>query len=141
MWSSHLDLKLDVIEEADNSRFANSDDIRLVNPIASFSNYKLTTSSGKQLEDISHAHIVPLRYKLITYAKDFDDLSIRFDLDCVRRRELTNNKNIKGEFDIKVMLKDVFGFAEYHEKVTNCLNYQLTLTRNEDAAALHKAVH
>ena len=39
--------------------YVDGNDIRLVNlcPIALFSNYKLTTSSGKQLEDISHAHI------------------------------------------------------------------------------------
>ena len=41
-------------------------------------------SSGKHLEDISHAHIVSLMYKLITSAEDTDDLSIGFDRDSKR---------------------------------------------------------
>ena len=48
-------------------------------PIALFSCYKLTKSSGKHLEDFSPAHIVPLMYKLITSAKGSDDLSNGFN--------------------------------------------------------------
>ena len=50
--------------QADNSRYVNGNDIRLVNlgPIALFKNFKLTTSSGKHLEDISHADKVALMY-------------------------------------------------------------------------------
>ena len=75
-------------------------DIRLVNlaPIALFSNYKLATTSGKLLENIDHAHIFCLMYKLITSARGNDDLSIGIDGDRGRRqRELTNNKNIRGK--------------------------------------------
>ena len=58
--SSYLDLHFEVVKRADNSRYANGKDIRLVNlgPIALFSNFKLTTSSGKLLEDINRSHIV-----------------------------------------------------------------------------------
>ena len=53
----------------------------------------LSTSSGKHLEDIIHAHIVFPMYKLLTSAKDSDDLSIGFDRDRGRRRdELTQTK-------------------------------------------------
>ena len=38
------------------------------------------------------------------------------------------------------MLKDAFGFAEHQEKNTYGLGFKFTLTRNEDEAALHKAV-
>ena len=96
--NSYLALNFEVIKKAVNSRYANGNDIRLVNLglIALFSNSKLTTSSGKHLEDISHAHIVSLMYKLVFSAEDIDDLSIGFDRDRGRRRqELTNNKNIK----------------------------------------------
>ena len=80
--NSYLDLNFEVIKKDDNSGYANSNDIRLVNlgPIALFSNFKLTTSSGRHLEDISHAHLISLMYKLITSSKDSDDLSIGFDL-------------------------------------------------------------
>ena len=58
--NSYLELNFDVLQAATNNRYVDANDIRLVNlgPIALFSNYKLTTSSGKHLEEISHAHIV-----------------------------------------------------------------------------------
>ena len=117
--NSYLDLNFEIIKRADNSRYANGNDIRLVNlgPIALFSNFKLTTSSGKHLEDISHTHIVSLMYKLKTSSKDSDDLSIGFDRSRDRRRdELALNKNIKGKYHLKILLKDVFGFAECQKK-------------------------
>ena len=109
-------------------------------PIALFSNFKLTTSSGKHLEDISHAHLVSLMYKLITSSKDSDDLSIGFDNSRNRRRdELALNKNKKSKYHLKIMLKDVFEFAEHQEKATYGLGYKLTLTRNKDDAVIDKA--
>ena len=95
-------------------------DIRFVNlgPIALFSNYRLTISSGKHLKDFSHAHIVSLRYKLITSARRSDDLSIGFDRHRVRRqRELTSNKNVKAKFHLRIMLKGVFSLAEHQKKL------------------------
>ena len=98
MLNSYLDLNFEVIKKADKSRYANGSAIRLGNlgPIAQFSNFTLTTNSGKHIEDVNHAHIFSLMYKLITSAKDTDKLSVRFDRDPNRRRdELTNNENIK----------------------------------------------
>ena len=141
--NSYLELNFDVLHAAaPNNRYADGNDIRLVNlgPIGLFSNYKLTTSSGKHLENIDHAHIVSLMYKLLSSSKESDDLSIGFDRDRTRRRnELTNNKNIKGKYHIRIYLKDVFGFAEYQEKGTYGLGYKLTLTKNTDNAVLNKA--
>ena len=140
--NSYIDLDVDVVHAATNNRYADGNDIRLVNfaPIALFSNYKLTTSSGKHLEDITHGHLVSLMYKLVTTAKGCDDLSIGFDRDRTRKRnELTNNnKNIKGKYHIRIYLKDVFGFAEHQEKATYGLGCKLTLTRNNDNAVLNK---
>ena len=141
--NSYLDLDFDVVHAATNNRYADGNDIRLVNlgPVGLLSNYKLTTSSSKRLEDVSHAHIVSLMFKLITTAKGCDDLSIGFDRDRTRRRnELTNNKNIKGKYHVRIYLKDVFGFAEDQEKATYALGYRLTLTRNSDNAVLNKAI-
>ena len=104
-----------------NNRYVDTSDIRLVilGPIVLFSNYKLTTSLGKHLEEISHAHIVSLMYKLLISNKDGEDLSIGFDRSRDRRkRELTNNKTIKGKYHIRIHLKDISGFAEYQEKGT-----------------------
>ena len=140
--NSYIDLNFDVVHGVNNDRYADNNEIRLVNlgPIALFSNYKITNSSGKHLEEVSHAHIVTLMYKLITTAKGCDDLSIGFDRDRTRRRnELTNNKNVKGKYHVRIYLKDVFGFAEHQEKATYGLGYKLTLTRNNDNAVLNKA--
>ena len=140
--NSYLELNFDVLHAATNNRYADGNDIMLVNLgfIGLFSTYKLTTSSGKHLENIDHAHIVSLMYKLLTSSKGSDDLSICFDRDRTRtRNELTNNKNIKGKYHVRIYLKDVFGFAEYQEKATYGLGYKLSMTKNSDNAVLNKA--
>ena len=139
--NSYIELNFDVLRVDNSNRYVDANDIRLVNlgPIASFSNYKLSTSSGKHSEEISHAHIVSLMYKLLTSSKDGDDLSFGFDRNRGRRKnELTNYKTIKGKYHIRIYLKDIFGFAEHQEKGTYGLGYKLTLTRNTDNAVLNK---
>ena len=139
--NSYLELNFDVLHAATNNRYVDGNDISLVNlgSIGLFSNYKLTTSSGKHLENIDHSHIVSLMYKLLTSSKGSDDLSICFDRDRNRRqRELTHNKSQKGKYHVRIYLKDVFGFAEYQEKATSGLGYKLTMTRNSDNAVLNK---
>ena len=78
-------------------------------------------------------------YKQIPSTKDSDDLSIGFDRSRNRRRdELTNNKNVKGENHLRILLKNVFGFAECREKATYGLGYKLTITGNRDDAVIDK---
>ena len=96
--SSYLDLNFDVLHAATNNSYVDINDIKLVNlgPIALFSNYKLKTSSGKQLENIDHAQKVSLKYEKITSARGCDDLSIGFHLNRdTSRRELTIKQNNK----------------------------------------------
>ena len=132
--NSYLELSFEVIKKADISWYGNGTDIRLVNlgPIAVFSNFKQTTSSGKHLEDISHSHIASLMYKRITSSKDSIDLSIGFDRSRNRKKDdLALNKNIKGKYVLRIMLKDVLGFAEHQEKAAYGLGYKLTLKRKK----------
>ena len=139
--NSYLDLNFEVIKKADNSRYGNGNDIRLLTfgAIALFSNFKLTTSSGKHLEDISHAHLVSLMYKLITSSKESNDLSIGFNRSRnIRKDELARNNNVKGKYHLRILLKVVFGFAESQEEATYGLGYKLTLTRNKDEAVIDK---
>ena len=78
-------------------------------------------------------------YKLLTSSKGSDDLSVGFDRDRNRRqRELSNNKNQKRKYHVRVFFKGVFGFAEYQEKATYGLGYKLTLTKNTVNAVLNK---
>ena len=78
-------------------------------------------------------------YKLLSSSKGSDDLSIGFDRDRGRRqREMTNNKTQKGKYHVRIYRKDVFGFAEYQEKATYGLGFNLWLTRNTDNAVLNR---
>ena len=118
---SYLDLNLDVLIAATNDKYVDNDNMWLINvaAIALFSNFKVTSSSGKHLENIDHAHIVSIMNKLLTSSRGSDDLSIGFDRHRNRRKqELTNNKNIKGKYHIRIHLKDIFEFAEHQEKAT-----------------------
>ena len=142
MLKSYLELTFDVLKAASNNKYVDTSDIRLVNlgPIALFSNYKLTTTSGKHLEEISHAHFLSLLHKLLKSIKDSDDLSTGFDrIRGKKKSELSTNKSVKGKYQVTIYLKDIFVFAELQEKGIYCLGYNLTLTRNTDNAVLNKA--
>ena len=109
------------MKKTDNFRYANGNDIRSValGTIAFFSLLKWKNSCGKHLEDNSHGHIVSLMYTLILSAEDTDDLSNGFDRDRERRRdELTNNKNIEGNYYLRIVLKDIFGSVEAQKNNT-----------------------
>ena len=139
--NGYLDLNFEVIKKADTGRYGDGNDIRLVIlvPIALSSSLKLTTSSGKHLEDISHTHKVSLMYKLKSTAKDTDNLSLCFDQRRNRRRDdLTSNENIKSKYHLRTEIKGVFGFAQVQEKATYGLGYKKPLTRKEDDAVVDK---
>ena len=139
--NSYIELSFDVLKAATSNRYADADDIQLINlgPIALFSNYRLTTSSGKHLENIDNAHIVCLMYKLLSSSRDSDDLSIGFDRSRDRRkREVNNIKTQKGKNHLRTYLKDVFGFAEHQQVGTLGMGYRLILTRNTDNPVLNK---
>ena len=64
-------------------------------------------------------------------------MSVGFHRDCdARQLEVTNNK--KGKYHVRIYLKDIIGFAQHQLKGTYGLGYLLTLTRNNDSAALNK---
>ena len=59
--------------------------------------------------------------------------------ETIRRQELTNNKNEKETFFVRIKLKDLFGFAD-QEKITYGLGYTLTLKRNTNNDAILRSV-
>ena len=116
----------------DDARFNDGDEISLVNfgPVALFSEAKLTTSSGKHLEEIDNWHTICLMYKVLTSSQQTSQLMYGFEESTtIRRQELTNNKTEKGTFFVTIKLKDLFGFAD-QENITYGLGYTLTLKRN-----------
>ena len=72
-------------------------------------------------------------FKLLTSAEENEVLFTGFDRDPKKRQqEFTNNKNVKGKYHVRPMLKDVFGFAEHQEKASYGFVRRLKLTRNID---------
>ena len=61
-------------------RYDDGDHIQLVNlgSIAFLNKYRLTSSSGKEIEKIDNAHVICSKHKLISSSRDSDDLSIGF---------------------------------------------------------------
>ena len=63
--------------------------------------YRLTSSSGKEKEEIDDAHVICLVYKLLSSSGDTDDLTIGFrKSNETRERDLTNNKTTKGNYQV-----------------------------------------
>ena len=93
LFGSLLRLNCDVLNAATNKRYVDDNDESLVNlgPVALFIIYKLATSSTKHIEEVNHAHIVYLMYKLLTSSRESDDLSIGFDRSRDRRKQQLNN--------------------------------------------------
>ena len=135
---SYLELDFNVTDIGAHNRYVDDDHIRLVNlgpigPIAFFNEYRLTSSSVKKIEEIDNAHVICLRYKLISSSRDSNNLSIAFYRSIeVREREITDNKTTKGKYQVRIYLKDIFGFAENQYNCTYGLGYKLTLQRNSN---------
>ena len=125
---SYLDPNFDVLHAADNTRYAESNDLGLVNlsSVGLFSIYILTTTSGKHLENRTHSLVVSSLYRRMTSAKGADDLSVRLDPGHGKRQQqLTNKKSVKGKYRVGRMLRHVFGFSKHQEKATHGLGNKL----------------
>ena len=139
--NSFISLEFEVLKN-NKTRYTNGDEISLVNfgPISLFSEAKLTTSSGKHLEKVDNLHPISLMIKLLTSTSQTSQLLYGFEESTsIRRQELTNNKNEKGTFFVRIKLKDLFGFAD-QEKITYGLGYTLTLKRNTNNDAILRSV-
>ena len=78
---SYLELDFNVTHRAGaHARYADGEHIRLVNLglIALSYNYQLTSSSGKEIEQIDNAHVIFLVYNKLSSRRDSHDLSISF---------------------------------------------------------------
>ena len=72
-------------------------------------------------------------YKVISSSRDSDDLSIGFQRNIeARETELIDNKTTKGNYHVRIYLKDVFGFAERQDNCTYGLVSNLPLQRIKD---------
>ena len=115
----YISLDFEVLKET-NTRYADGDQISIVNfgPFVIFKEAKVTTSSGKHLEKVDNLHPISLLYKCLSSTQSTSQLLYGFEESVtIRRQELTNNKTEKGNFFVRIKLKDLFGFV----KVKNLL--------------------
>ena len=102
-------------------------------PRALFIKCRLTSSSGKEVEEIDNSHVNFLMYKLKSSSRDSDVLSIGFHRSNeARGRKWTNNKKAKSDYNGRSYLKDFFGLAEHQDNCSYGLGYKLTLQRRSD---------
>ena len=104
-----------------HARCADVDHMRLINlgPISLLNKYRLTSFSGKEIEEIDNALVFCLRYILTSSSRDGDDLSIGFlRSNDARERELTIIKTTKRSHLVKTILKGSFNFAEHQDNCT-----------------------
>ena len=76
---SYLELDFNVTHRAGaHDRHVDNDHIRLVNldTIALFNKYRLTNSSGEEIEEIDKAHVICLMHKLLPSSRDSDDYQL-----------------------------------------------------------------
>ena len=140
MIKSILELNFEVLKAADNFRYANLNDLRLVTsgPIAFCINYILTKCSGKRLEDISPPLIVSLRYIPLTSAKDSDDSFVGFDRDYGRsQRQLTENKKVKANIVLGLCL-EIYSGLKIIEKAEFGPDCKVVVPGNIDQVVLDK---
>ena len=55
-----------------------------------------------------------------------------------KKADIASDKNIKDNYLLRFMLKDIFLFAEHQEKAFFGLGYKLTLTRTKNDAVIDK---
>ena len=100
-----LELDFNVTHRASShARYADGGHIRLIILLSFdfFIKYGLTSSSGKELEEIDTAHVICLMYKLISRSRVSDDLSIGFHRSIdIRERELNNIEITTGKYHVK----------------------------------------
>ena len=121
MKDSYHELDFSVTDRAVGpAGYANGDHIRLVNlgPIAIFNKYRLTSGSGREIEELDKPHVNSLIYKTIKTSKISDDLSIGFHRDITTLKKLNNNKKSKGVYHARLRFRGVFSFAEHQNDCT-----------------------
>ena len=104
--------------------------------VALFSEDKLVTSSENHLEKVDNLHPICLKYKLLTSQQQTSQLVYGFEESVtIRRQVLTNNETEKGNFFVRIKLKDLFGFAD-QETITFGLGCTLDLKRKSSNDAI-----
>ena len=115
MKDNYLELDFNVTQTAGaQARYAGSYHKRLVNlgPVALFIIYSLTSSSGKETEEIDNAVVICLMHKLISSNRDSVDSSFSFHRSNeARERELTNNETQLTEIIKLELFKRFFRFC------------------------------
>ena len=144
-----LNLTIDVVKKADDTRYVDNDLITLVNNggLFLFSQVLIKTSSKKSIESIEHFPIMATMYKMLSSQKE--ELSTYFSKDTTddatsagfisRRNRLINDvTDNKGYIYLQIPLKDMFGYCNTQDKITYGLGYEITLFRNHNDNVIYR---
>ena len=76
-------------------------------------------------------------YKLITSPRNYKDLSVGFarETESDEEERASDIKRFFGEFHLRILFKDVFCFAEYHEKSIFGFVFEVTMIKNKTIVA------
>ena len=145
MKDSYLEVEFKVFRRIGaHPRHVDGDRKRLVvlGPTALFIKYRLTSSSGKKIEEIDKAHVICLMHSLISSKRDSDNLSYGFHrINEARERELTKKYSTNGNYHARIYSKVVFGFAKYQDNCPHGLSFKLNVQRKSNILVLsHLAV-
>ena len=138
----YIELDFNVTHRAGfHARYADGDHIRLLTLGSIFFFNRLSSSIGKEIEEIDNAQGIRLLRKLISSSRDSDDLSIGFHRSFdVREKKLTSNKSTQRNYPVRICLKDIFGFAGHQHNCSYGLVYKRTLQKSSDIHVLsHRA--
>ena len=103
-----------------HARYADDDNKGFLNlgPFALFNKYRLTSGSWTEIEETDNAHVICLLYNLVSSSRDSDEYQLVFTEVLKLEKKMTNIETTKGNYQVVIHLKDVFGVAEQQEKCT-----------------------
>ena len=141
------------LTKVDGRAYANADVISLTNNgmMYLFKTIKYQLS-GQEIETVMYPSQATTMLRLLKYPDDFSKLQglnqlwykdTTTDPDLVNntgfdvgKQYLINSQDPKGTFSFRVPLKHIFGFCEDYNKILYGMKQTLTLTRNDDDAAI-----
>ena len=130
------------LRKDDNTNYGEEDDVRLVNNALAYlySEARLKTSSGKDLEICKHMGRTTTMYKMLR-SQDNDLLTyFAKDDEELRERIIVNYADDanRGKLIAHLPLKDIFGFCDSFKKVTYGLGFEVSLKRAENDDVIYR---
>ena len=145
---SYIDLEVEIVKNADNSRYADGNAIQPNNlfGISLFREMSLKSFGSKVLETIDNVYIASLMYKLLSDNEEDMMINYRKDsgngraIDTTKRDRLINDTPEKGTIFTRIYLKDIFGYVAHLDKINYGMGYTLILKRADVGNSIYNTI-